>query len=186
MKQSDRAMRKADAEMHNECRRQVMLVYGAAAVALKNKWRFGQQKILDVFDSTDDVWHECGNDNKVSMLQLLEDETGIEIKLTNSSASWHDLDFLNGDIGRYEQITKAQYIFMRKRQTKWLGAIIQACLYLALYRDYGFGVVKLRNLMNEIDRIRAEVNDKENRIISCCRSVTGINVVDRFNNKKYA
>lgn len=186
MKQSDRAMKKADAEMHNECRRQVMLVYGAAAVALKNKWRFGQQKILDVFDSTDNVWHEVGEDNGVSMLQLLEDETGIEMTTTDSSTSWHDLSYLNSKMKGYETITKAQYVYMRKRQTKWMGAMIQACLYLALYREYGFGVVKLRNLMNEIDRIRAEVNDKENRVIITCRSVTGINVVDRFNNKKYA
>jgi len=186
MKQSDRAMKKADAEMHNECRRQVMLIYGAAAVALKNKYRFSQQKILDVFDSTDAVWHEVGEDNRTSMLSLLEDETGIEMTLTDSSTSWHDVNYLNNEVSMPETITKAQYIFMRKRQTKWMGAMIQACLYLALYREYGFGVVKLRNLMNEIGRIRAEVNDKENRVIVTCRSVTGINVVDRFNNKKYA
>ncbi len=183
MKQSDRAIKKADAALHDECRRQVMLVYGAAAVALKNKWRFGQQKILDVFDSTDAVWQEVGGDSRVSMLSLLEEETGIEIRLTNSSASWRELEFLNGEMNRYENITKAQYVYMRNRQRLWMGAMIQACLYLALYREYGFRSVKLRHLMEEIENIRAEQNQKEKRVLDLCSRETGINIVKRFNSK---
>lgn len=183
MKQSDRAIMKADKALSDECRRQVMLVYGSAGVALKNKWKFGQDKIREVFDKTDAVWHEVGGDDHMSMLQLLEGETGIEMTLTDSSVSWHDVSYLNGDMPVMETITKAQYIYMRNRQRQWMGAMIQACLYLALYRYYGFKPLKLRHLMEEIETIRAETQNKEKCVIDLCRTVTGINIVDRFAKK---
>lgn len=183
MKQSDRAIMKADKALSDECRRQFMLVYGSAGVALKNKWKFGQDKIREVFDRTDDVWHEVGEDDMTSMLSLLEDETGIEMRITDSSVSWHDVIYLNGKLTGYETITKAQYLYMRNRQKQWMGAMIQACLYLALYRYYGFKPLKLRHLMEEIEMIRAEQQNKEKRVIDLCHAVTGINIVNRFAKK---
>lgn len=184
MKQSDMAMKKADQALAQECRRQVMLTYGAAGIALKNKWKFTQDKIIDVFDKTDAIWHEVGDDNKVSMLSLLEEETGIEVQNTDCSCSWHDLNYLNGEMPGYDRITKAQYIFMRNRQRSWMGPMIQACLYLALYRYYDFKPLKLRHLMEEIGEIRHEHGQKEKRITDLCKQVTGINVVNKFTEKR--
>ena len=186
LKQEDRAMQKADAALNEECRRQFLLTYGAAAIALKNKWRFGQPKILKVFDSTEEIWHEVGEDNNVSMLAQLENETGIEMTLTNSSTSWHDLNYLNGAMPKFDRMTKAQYIFMRNKQRTWMGAVVQACLYLALYRNFEFGTTKLEHLMGEIGEIREGLGQKEKRIIEACRLATGINILDRFTKKGWA
>lgn len=183
MRQSDRAIKKADAALLEECRRQVYLVYGAAAVALHSRWRYGKAKVEEILNAVDEVWREVGADSNMSMLQMLEAETGIEIKLTDSSKSWHDLVYLNGAMSGYEQITKAQYVYMRQGQRKWMGAMIQACLYLALYRVYDFGPVKLRNLMNEIEQIRAEQGQKEKNILEHCKKETGIDIAYKFGGK---
>ena len=180
MNQNDKAIKKADAALHDEYRRQVNIIYGSAAVALKSKWKFGQTKIVNIFEDTYRLWDNIGEHNELSILQLLEDETGIEVRLTNSSASWHDLSYLNNKLPKLERVTKAQYIFMRNRQRQWIGAMIQACLYLTLYRDYDFGVLKLRHLMEEIEQIRAKHNQKESKILKTCREVTGINFKSDF------
>ena len=180
MNQLQKAILKADRELQEEGRRQILMIHGAAAVALRNKWKYSKEKINQVFEATDKVWHEIGNDNRVSMLAKLEEETGIEMTITNSSASWHDLAFLN-DSGDYmDNITGFQFLAMRKRQRQWIGAMVQASLYLALFREFGWGVVKLRNLMNEIDRIRSEQHDKELKIIELCFNETGIDCVKSF------
>lgn len=178
--QLQKAIIKADNELKKEAHRQILMVHGAAAVALKNKWKYSRDKINEVFNASDRVWHEIGDDNKVSMIAKLEDETGIEMRLTDSPQSWHELAFLN-DSGDYmDGITGYQFLAMRKKQTKWMGAMIQASLYLALAREFKWGPIKLRNLMDEIGRIREEQHQKEQSILDLCRNETGIDCIKRF------
>lgn len=178
--QLQKAIIKADDELRREGLRQILMVHGAAAVALKNKWKYSNKKINEVFEASDRVWHEIGKDNKVSMIAKLEDETGIEMTLTDSSQSWHDIAFLNDSCDYMDNITGFQFLAMRKKQTKWMGAMIQASLYLALYREFQWGPVKLRNLMNEIGRIREEQHQKESNVIELCFQETGIDCIQRF------
>lgn len=185
MNQLQKAIIKADNELMEEGRKQILKVYGAAAVALRNKWKYPKQKIEDVFQASDRVWHEIGKDNRVSMLSKLEEETGIEMTITNSSASWHDLAFLNNSGDYMDNITGHQFLAMRKKQKQWIGAMVQACLYLALSRDFGWKPVKLSHLMEEIGRIRAEQSDKEKRIMTLCFETTGINCIERFLERRY-
>ncbi len=181
MTQLQKAISKADKELMEEGRHQILMVHGAAAVALKNKWKYSNKKINEVFEASDRVWKEIGTDNRISMLQKLEDETGIELRLTDyPEASFHDLAYLN-DSGQYlDKITGMQFLAMRKKQTKWVGAMIQACLYIALSREYGWGQVKIGHLMEEIREIREAAGQKEKKIIDLCRQETGIDCISRF------
>jgi hypothetical protein len=184
LKQSDRAILMADKKLHQECRRQVLVIYGSAGIALSDHWEWGQKRILDIYDLTDAVWEEVGEDNDISMLQLLEDETGIEIQLTDSSKSWHDLDYLNGKREHYEQMTKAQFLYMRQQQCRWMSALIQACLYLALHRKYGWGAERIKRIMDQIDEIRSTNSNKEGKITGICHKKTGINIVEYYTRKR--
>ena len=103
----------------------------------------------------------------MSMLEMLENETGIEVKIPDTDKSWHDLAFLNSkiDMGR---MSRAQWIYMRQRQKQWIGAMVMACMLLALHRKYGFGPERLLRLMRQIDDIRVEFRYDRKALIKAC------------------
>lgn len=163
------ALRKAEIELDKEMKKQVDIIYSAAAIAFARYWDkgWGPLRIRRIFDETLEAWNECGETNEMSMLEMLENETGIEVKIPDTDKSWHDLAFLNAkiDMGR---MNRAQWIYMRQRQKQWIGAMVMACMFLALHRKYGFGPERLLRLMNQIDDIRIEFNYDRKALIKAC------------------
>ena len=163
------ALRKAEIELDKEMKMQVDIIYSAAAIAFARYWNdgWGPLRIRRIFDETLEVWNECGETNEMSMLEMLENETGIEVKIPDTDKSWHDLAFLNSkiDMGR---MSRAQWIYMRQRQKQWIGAMVMACMLLAIHRNYGFGPERLLRLMSQIDDIRVEFRYDRKALIKAC------------------
>ena len=163
------ALRKAELELDKEMRKQVDIIYSSAAIAFARYWNdgWGPLRIRRIFDETLEAWNECGETNEMSMLEMLENETGIEVKIPDTDKSWHDLAFLNSkiDMGR---MSRAQWIYMRQRQKQWIGAMVLACMLLALHRKYGFGPERLLRLMSQIDDIRVEFRYDRKALIKAC------------------
>ena len=163
------ALRKAELELDREMKKQVDIIYSAAAIAFARYWNdgWGPLRIRRIFDETLEAWNECGETNEMSMLEMLENETGIEVKIPDTDKSWHDLAFLNAkiDMGR---MNRAQWIYMRQRQKQWIGARVMACMFLALHRKYGFGPERRLRLRGQIDDIRIEFNYDRKALIKAC------------------
>lgn len=180
-------IKKLENKLHQECRYQTLTVYSAVGIALSRHWGWGTARIERLFDLTSDVWHECGETNDVSMLEMLEQETGIELILQENGKSWHNLAFLNGQIRRYNRsITRYQWIAMRQQQIQWLGTTIQACIYLALHRREGFGPERIKRIMDQMTEVREEYGNKMQSLIDACKAETGVNVVEKFKAEVYS
>lgn len=147
------ALRKAEIELEKEMKMQVDIIYSSAAIAFARYWNdgWGPLRIRRIFDETLEAWNE----------------TGIEVKIPDTDKSWHDLAFLNSkiDMGR---MSRAQWIYMRQRQKQWIGAMVMACMLLALHRKYGFGPERLLRLMSQIDDIRIEFRYDRKALIKAC------------------
>lgn len=181
LRASEKALRDAERRMEEECNRQFFVMYGAFGIALHDNWGWGQKRVLDLYRTTDDIWHEVGETNRKSMLQLLEEETGIELRLTDSDRSWHELRFLNAEVDdQMKQLTLGEAIFMRMQQTRWMSAMIQACLLLALYRLHGFGPERLSRLLGQVDDIREKYHYKIKPIIKECSRALEIDLVKKL------
>ena len=161
------ALRDAEMALQKEMEKQVDMIYSAMAIAFKRYWNWGALRIRRLMDKTQETWDECGSTNELSMLEMLENETGIEIRNHELGKSWHDLAYLNAkiDMGR---MNRAQWIYMRQRQKDWVGPQVIACVLLSLYRKYGFGPERLLRLMSQIDDIRVEFRYDRKALIKAC------------------
>lgn len=167
------ALKQAEINLQKEMEKQVDMIYSAMALALSVWWGWGSKRIHGLMDKTQEVWDECGATNEVSMLQMLEDETGIEIRNHELGKSWHDLAYLNAsiDMGR---MTRAQWIYMRQRQKDWIGPQVLACVFLALHRKYGFGPQRCLRLLHQIEEVEQEYNYNRADLKHACREVAGV------------
>ena len=172
----EQTVRNIDKELQDEMVKQLTIVYPAAAIAL---WEMGwrQQRILGVIKETQDLWNTCAADPMTSMLMMLEDETGIEIRARGVSASYHDLEYLNGKVDPHP-MTKAQYQYMRIRQKPWVNPQITAALLLALHRKYGWSGVRDQRLLEQKDQIEAQYKWNPNKLLKACKELTGINIYE--------
>lgn len=169
------ALRKAEIELEKEMYKQINIIYSAAAIAFKRYWDWGELRIKRVFKVTQDAWEECAETNDFSMLEMLENETGIEISIKETDKGWRDLAYLNAkvNIGR---LNRAQYIYMRQRQKLWVGAQVMGCMFLALHRKEDFGSERLSRLMQQIYDIRDEFNWDQYKLLKACREEVGLDL----------
>lgn len=177
------AMEAATKALEREERKQCMVIYAAAALALRRYWHRGRRAILNIFDETGEVWQDCVTSADKSMLKMCEDETGIEVQCGDGK-SWHDIAYLNGTLsGR--PMTFAQWTYMRQQQLRWVAPQVVACILLALHRKYGFGFDRCARFYEQIDAIRAEYNMDPERLLEQCRQEVEINIYDVITNSEY-
>lgn len=171
-----RALRKTEMEG----RRWVRIMLAAVCIALRRGWRFGTSRLHDLLLETQRIWNECANQENVSILMMLEDETGIELKPTDDSPSYHDLVYLNGTPADCVEMSNAAYCYMRAQQSKWMGTMMEAAMFLALYRcmDYGFSADMLVKLVKLVTEVRSEFNDDKKKLWKACQEETGINLME--------
>lgn len=168
------AYQKANAELEAEGRKQCMLLYSAAALALRRHWGKGKQAILSLFEITGSVWRSCAETNLHSMIEMCYEETGIEIQ-NGDGKSWKDLPYFNATLNT-QRMSNAQWVYMRQQQKKWIAPQVMACIMVALHRKYGFGFERLSRLYNQIDAIRTEYSLDPDKLREVCREETHIDV----------
>lgn len=170
------ALKKAEKELNDEMLKQVDIIYSSVAIAFARYWGWGSLRIRRLFDVTQAAWDECGATNDRSMLQMLEEETGIDLKMAEyPDKSWHDVAYLNTEIAMDpRRMTRAQWIYMRQQQKKWIGAQVLACMLLALHRKYGFGEERMVRLLEQINGIRDEFSWNRKALIKACEEEAGV------------
>ena len=139
MQISDRSRRKALQKLETEGHKSIDIMLCSAMIALYRYYGYRAWRLAKIMQETQAAWNECANDNNVSMLMMLEQETGIELRLEGCSKSYHDLIYLNGTPAEAINLTPAQWYYMRVEQCKWMGVQVLGSLFLSLHRTYDFG-----------------------------------------------
>lgn len=156
------------------------VMLAAGCISLKRGWNFSQKRLVSLLDETQHIWNDCAKDPNVSILMMLEDETGIELKPEETSPSYHDLLYLNGTPAEEVNLSPAAYCYMRIQQTKWTGTMMEASMFLALYHcmDYGFSADMLKRLVEIIREVRGEFRDDYRKMWKSCREECGIDLYE--------
>ena len=176
MKRQKNAYQRAVDAFRVESRKQCTLLFGAASIALYRHWGMKKLAIVRIIRVAKEAWNECAEDTTVSMIQMCEEETGIELQ-NGSGKSWRELLYLNDDF-RNHQLTYEQAVVMRQNQTKWIPAQITASILIAMHRKHGFGYDRCARLYQQMQDIEAEFKYKPDRIKNACIAETGLNVFE--------
>ena len=163
---------KVENELDKEIKTNIPLTYSSAAIALRQHWSWGTKRIQKVFDITQDVWGECSSTNAKSMIQMLDEQTGIDLRIPGSDRSWKELAFLNADINM--RLSPERWLYMRRQQIRWTNAQVRACLFLSLNRAEGFGGVRIQRLTEQMDAVQQEYSCNVPEIIKACKEMTGV------------
>lgn len=186
MKGRFKSVQKLDMQLEQEAKKQTGIIYSAACMALFKEWGWKKKRLESLFEYINAGIEECaGHLTKKSILNMLEEETGIELNLAENGKSFHDIDYLNGNLGMYqiEKLNYAQIMTMRIGQIKWLPAITQATLFLALHRKSGFGAERIQRLLNQIFEIERDFNSDMKTMVNACTELTGIDVLQKARGK---
>ena len=166
-------LKKADLQLGKEMNKQIEIIYPACAIVLWRDYGWRHLRITRRFETSNQVWQECANfGEEKSMLQMLEDETGIDLQL-NGCDDWHKLAYMDGRAWDGKPVTLPQAIYMRQMQKKWLAPLLLACMCLTLYRDEHWGAVRIGRFIALVDALRQEVGENPEKMSELMYEVTG-------------
>lgn len=163
-KQWAKLINKVESELNTECNTQMDLVMCSAMIALNRYWGWKTERLSNLNFMQQAIWDECGSDNNMSMIRMLDEECDIE--LTNQEGkSYREVIYLNAEIDTGKPLSNAQWVAMRQNQTKWVAAQITACVLLALHRKEGWGAKRVGELLDRMDDIKIEFDYSPEKIV---------------------
>lgn len=147
------ALKQAEKKMEFEMNKWIDINHCAMALVLHRYWGYGAKRIQGVESTIEDTWEECAAyADKKSILQMLEEETGIEIRNFETNKSFHELAYFNNEIKMDpKRMNRAQWIYMRNQQAKWMRPTTLACILLGLHRKQGFGTDRLIRVFEQMN-----------------------------------
>lgn len=185
-KYQKRALLKAEKELEDEVNKQIGIIFHAAAIALFRYHSWNNEQINDLIARvTQELWNECAESTDLSMIQMLYEETGIELMAEDKVTHWYDVIYLNSAKDNGEDLTIYQWIKMRQSQKGWVAAQIMACMLMALHRKEGWKVEGLGKLFNEVEDVKYEFNLDEKELQQACDEETDFSIVDSPIGQKY-
>ena len=155
----EKEMKKADKELEKEITIQSGIIYPLCMYVLWKDYGWRQQRINNRMGECKKVWDECGEHSvNKSVLQMLEEETGIELQLEGMK-SYHEYSFLDTGAWKGRRLTPEIYTETRKAQKKWLGMTMIAAMALALHRSDGFGAERIGRFIAALDARRQQLGE---------------------------
>ena len=172
------AVNKAVGKLQKELKKQISIIFPAAAVVLWQQFGWRKVRIMRRFATAQEIAHECGRYGPAkSMLQMLEDETGIELQLEGYQ-SYHDFQYLDSEKWDGKGLTRPQMIAMYGKMAKWTAPQLLAGLCLALYRDEGFSTVRLGRFIQGVDALRKGLGENPDAYRKMLEETTDIDPKD--------
>lgn len=171
------AVTKANRNFASESAKQVLMIYTIAAIVM---WRMGwrRERIFKLFKLTQDVWNECADyGTEKSMLEIMEEETGIEIAIPGKK-SYHEYAYLDASKWDGKPPTASQLIYIRQQQLTWLPAMIIACFGIALHRKYGWSDIRIGRFVNEVQIMRFGTKNEPKAFIKILEEETELTEAD--------
>lgn len=171
---------KLENQMQHEMYKQIRLYFSATAIALNQGWGWKHDRINKLLKETQKAWNECGKDNSKSMVELLEDETGVELQ-NGQGKSWREYAFLNNSHPlNSRQLSRQQIYFMRRQQMTWIGSLVLACILLGIHRREGFGSERIQRLYDQIIEIGEASKWSIEKLDSKLMELVGLSINDDF------
>lgn len=173
---------KADRELEEEIKRWEVISFAAAVLAMHRYYGWTNAQLLEMLEHCAVICRDCSSTNQLSLIQMLDEETGIELQ-NGDERSWKELAYLNASLKPGQQMTTSQWIYMRKRQKKWVEPQLMACILLGLHRMKGYGFTSLKRIYSQIAGIEAEYGWNKDALHAACLDVTGISAVEYMNDR---
>lgn len=152
-KQMARAIQKAEAEIEKEGDKQLDLQMCSAMLALSRYWNWKKEQLQELQKMQQDIWHEVGQNNDLSMIQLLDEECDIE--LTNhEGTSYREFKFLYTPIDDGHELSPQEWIIMRTKQKQWTECQVMACIFLGMSRKEHWSARRIKELMDRMQDIK--------------------------------
>ena len=174
MKPIQKQLRDTKRSLQKELNKQLDIIYSASAIILwRNGWR--TLRIMRRFVTTMEIWTECQHYGPAkSMLQMLEEETGIELSLSGFDKSYHEIDYLDGSKWDGHTPTPYELIYMYQQERKWMPPLILASFCLSLHRDDHFGSERIERFISQVDALRSELGEDPDAYNRVMETETGI------------
>ena len=171
---------KADRELEEEIKRQEVIAFSAAVLAMHRYYGWSDNQLRGMLRFCAVITASCASTTQLSLIQMLDDETGIELQ-NGDGRSWQELAYLNASLKPGQQMTTSQWIYMRNRQKKWVEPQLMACILLGLHRMKGYGFTSLKRIYSQIAGIEAEYGWNKDALHAACLDATGISAVEYVN-----
>ena len=172
----------ADRELEEEVKRREVTVFSAAVLAMHRYYGWTRAQLLEMLEHCAVICKDCSSTNQLSLIQMLDEETGVELQI-GDGRSWKELAYLNASLVPGTRMTTSQWIYMRKRQMKWVGPQLMACILLGLHRARGYAFRSLNRIYQQISGIEAEYGYDRNALHAACMEETGISAVEYVNDR---
>lgn len=174
-----KALRKAELALTAEMNKQLTIMYCSTAVILWRDYGWRKLRIGRRFSTTQKVWDECANwGYEKSMLQMLEEETGIEMQLSGFDKSYHELAYMDEKAWNRKLLTLPQVIYMHQQQRKWMAPLILACICLSLHRDEHWGADRISWFIQQIDAVRQQLGENPKKYMELMEHETDLRRTD--------
>lgn len=173
-----KVLRQTEARLNKETSKQLDLVVHATAIALYKIDNWKQERIAKLINSTQEIWDECGASNDLSMVQLCERETGIDLRRDSTDTDYEDIIYLNSSSDHGEALSIYQWIYMRQNQIKWLPAQITACMLIALHRREKWGEQRLVRFLNVFECVKRDYDYNVPELKKASIELTGFELLE--------
>ena len=167
------ALKKAEKDLGQEQLRQLDIICPAVACVWWEHYGWKETRIMRRFVTSQEIWDECAADNDISILQMLEKETGIEMMNSVDGKSYHDLAYFDTSVD-LKQLTVPMMIYMRQQQKKWVGPAIMAGICLSLHRDEKWGAQRILEFIEHVQTLIQVTGQDTKRYETMLTEVTGI------------
>lgn len=169
-KKYEKLIKAAEKEVEKEVNTQIDILYHSAALVL-HQYGWDREQIEEFASVSNDTYPECA-DNATSLLQLLYDETGIELQRSDGLQSFKDVLYL-GTKEQTRPLSAPEYLVMKQNQVKWVAAQITASIILALKRLGDWDNDKCGAFFEDLEDKKWQYNIDAEWIIRDCKEITG-------------
>lgn len=169
-KKYQKLISQAEKNIHTEVKRQIDILYHAAGLVLHD-YGWNREQIEDFACVSNDIYGECA-DNATSLIQMLYDETSIELKRSDGSQSFKDVLYL-GDKDQTKPLSAPEYLIMKQNQLKWVPAQITASIILALKRIRDWDDEQCGMFFEDLEDMKWRYDSDPQLLIHTSKQLTG-------------
>lgn len=179
---NEKALRKADAELTKCAQKAMDMIFYATCIALHRYFDWGELRISRFMDKAQEVYGECASNNDLSMIQMCDEEVGIEFRsLKNESykdtpylctEKWHAIR--DGWLKKPKDYQISWLIAMKQKMRDWMSPQIMASVALALHRKEGWGLQRISTLTAYVDQICSEFSENVKIMCDAVEKETGL------------
>lgn len=168
---------KANAKQTEELAKKI---YACMAIELyKDGWR--DKRLENMCKSIRGVYDDLKHEDK-SAVEILAEETGVELMSENSNKHWYEVPYLNGKVWddylekHMNKVNKAYLVAVQLKMRDWIRPQIYATVFTALHRLYGYGDKRIADMYRRMYGFEQEKNFDAGAVIKELEELTGLTV----------